>query len=65
MAFRLCQRAEKTWIRLHSPERLAEVIEGVKFVNGINQNRIAAQFFRTQLLTITHIECYSTNTVYT
>lgn len=42
MAFQLCQCAEKRWIRLHCPERLAEVIEGVKFVNGINENRIAA-----------------------
>lgn len=42
MAFKLCQCAEKKWIRLHHPERLAEVIEGVIFVNGINENRIAA-----------------------
>jgi putative transposase len=42
MAFKLCQCAEKRWIRLHRPERLAEVIRGVKFVNGIEENRIAA-----------------------
>jgi putative transposase len=42
MAFKLCQCAEKRWIRLHCPERLAEVIKGVKFVNGIEKNRIAA-----------------------
>lgn len=42
MAFKLCQGAEKRWIRLHHPERLAEVIQGVKFVNGIEENRIAA-----------------------
>lgn len=42
MAFKLCQCAEKRWIRLHRPERLAEVIRGVKFVNGIKENRIAA-----------------------
>jgi transposase-like protein len=45
MAFRLCQCAEKRWIRLHHPERLAEVIRGVNFVNGIKENdekRIAA-----------------------
>lgn len=42
MAFKLCQCAEKKWIRLHHPERLAEVIKGVKFVNGIKDNRIAA-----------------------
>jgi transposase-like protein len=42
MAFKLCQCAEKRWIRLHCPERLAEVIQGVKFVNGIEENRIAA-----------------------
>jgi putative transposase len=42
MAFKLCQCAEERWIRLHRPERLAEVIRGVKFVNGIKENRIAA-----------------------
>jgi transposase-like protein len=42
MAFKLCQCAERRWIRLHRPERLAEVINGVKFVNGIEEKRIAA-----------------------
>lgn len=42
MAFKLCQCAQKRWIRLHHPQRLAEVIEGVKFVNGVQENRIAA-----------------------
>ncbi len=42
MAFQLCRCAQKRWIRLHHPERLAEVIRGVKFVNGIEENRIAA-----------------------
>jgi transposase-like protein len=42
MAFKLCQCAQKRWIRLYRPERLAEVIKGVKFVNGIEENRIAA-----------------------
>jgi transposase-like protein len=42
MAFKLCQCAEQRWIRLHCPERLAQVIEGVKFVNGIEEKRIAA-----------------------
>jgi len=42
MAFKLCQCAQKKWIRLHCPERLAEVVKGVKFVNGIEQKRIAA-----------------------
>ena len=42
MAFKLCQCAQKRWIRLHHPQRLAEVIRGVKFVNGVEENRIAA-----------------------
>jgi hypothetical protein len=37
MAFKLCQCAQKRWIRLHRPERLAQVIKGVKFVNGIEE----------------------------
>ena len=42
MAFKLCQCAEKRWIRLHCPERLADVVSGVKFVNGLEEKRIAA-----------------------
>ena len=42
MAFQLCRCAQKRWIRLHHPERLGEVIRGVKFVNGFEENRIAA-----------------------
>jgi putative transposase len=42
MAFQLCRCAQKRWIRLHHPERLGEVIRGVKFVNGIEESRIAA-----------------------
>jgi len=37
MAFKLCQCAQKRWIRLHRPERLADVVKGVKFVNGIEE----------------------------
>ena len=42
MAFKLCQCAERRWIRLHHPKKLAEVIRGVNFVNGVEENRIAA-----------------------
>lgn len=42
MAFKLCQCAEKKWIKLHHPERIPEVIKGVKFVNGVEEKRIAA-----------------------
>jgi putative transposase len=42
MAFKLCQCAQKRWIRLHHPQRLAEVVRGVKFVNGVEEKRIAA-----------------------
>jgi transposase-like protein len=42
MAFQLCRCAQKRWIKLHHPERLGEVIRGIKFVNGIIEKRIAA-----------------------
>ena len=42
MAFQLCRCAERRWIKLHRPEKITEVIRGVKFVNGIKENRIAA-----------------------
>ena len=42
MAFKLCKCAQKRWIRLHCYEKLAKVIKGVKFVDGVEVNRIAA-----------------------
>jgi transposase-like protein len=42
MAFKLCQCAQKKWLRLHRPERLADVVKGVRFVNGMEVKRIAA-----------------------
>jgi transposase-like protein len=42
MAFKLCQSAQKRWIKLYHPKRLADVIRGVKFVNGVEDMRIAA-----------------------
>jgi transposase-like protein len=34
--------AQKRWQRLHGSKKLAEVIRGIIFVNGIEENRIAA-----------------------
>ena len=42
MAFKLCKSAEKNWIKLHHYEKLGQLIKGVKFVNGIEQERNAA-----------------------
>ena len=42
MAFKLCEAAQKKWQRLHHSEKLAEVIEGVQFVNGKEKVQDAA-----------------------
>ena len=42
MALKLCQCAEKRWQRLHSHKKLVKVIEGVNFVDGIEEIRNAA-----------------------
>lgn len=42
MAFQLCRCAQKRWVKLHYLEILAKVIEGVKFVDGVEEKRIAA-----------------------
>lgn len=42
MAFKLCKSAEKKWQRLNGSRKLAEVIRGIKFINGIEEKRIAA-----------------------
>jgi len=41
-AFKPCQSAQKRWQRLHHSERLAKVIEGIKFVNGTEEIQDAA-----------------------
>lgn len=40
MAFQLCRCAEKRWQKINAVKKLAKVIEGVKFVDGVE--RIAA-----------------------
>ena len=42
MVFRLCLCAEKTWRRLDGSKYLAEVIKGVRFVNGLKEKKEAA-----------------------
>lgn len=42
MVFQLCRSAEKRWRRLRGYKLLADVVEGVKFVDGIREDRIAA-----------------------
>ena len=42
MAFKLCQSAEKRRCRLNHSEKLADVIEEVRFVDGIREKRSAA-----------------------
>tara|TARA_Y100000294_G_scaffold66434_1_gene62963 strand:+ start:1600 stop:2055 length:456 start_codon:yes stop_codon:yes gene_type:complete len=34
MGFKLIESAQKRWQRLHSSQRIAEIIEGVQFVDG-------------------------------
>ena len=52
MVFKLCQGASKKWRRLNGSDQFAEIIRGVKFVNGERQDRAAARQTHTQLLTI-------------
>ena len=42
MVFKLCRSAEKRWRRLQGYRRLGEVIENVKFINGVREDEIAA-----------------------
>jgi transposase-like protein len=42
MVFKLCFSAEKRWFRLRGYRRLGEVIENVRFVNGVRDNEVAA-----------------------
>ncbi|MEA3416717.1 MAG: hypothetical protein U9R02_11290 [Thermodesulfobacteriota bacterium] len=42
MAFQLCRCAQRKWQRLSGYEKLEKVVEGTKFINGIEKTRIAA-----------------------
>ena len=42
MAFKLCQSAQNRWQRLQGYKILGKIINGVKFVNGVEDMRIAA-----------------------
>jgi putative transposase len=42
MAFKLCECAQKRWQRLYGYRKLGKVIQGVKFINGIEEMRNAA-----------------------
>ena len=42
MVFKLALSAQKRWRRLNRPERLGDLIEGIKFVDGIRQEKEAA-----------------------
>jgi putative transposase len=42
MVFRLAQCAEKTWRRLNGSRLLVDVLAGVKYIDGIHPDRVAA-----------------------
>ena len=42
MVFKLCRSAERRWCRLQGYRRLGEVIENVKFINGVREDEVAA-----------------------
>lgn len=40
MVFKLCGSAEKRWRAIHGFKRLAEVIEGVRFIDGVREDKL-------------------------
>jgi len=38
MAFKLMEVAQKKWLRLRGYKLLADIVQGIKFVNGVKQN---------------------------
>ena len=42
MVFKLGRSAQKRWRHLQGYRRLGEVIENVKFINGVREDEIAA-----------------------
>jgi len=42
MGFKLCQSAQNRWQHLQFKEKLGQIIEGIKFINGVEEVRNAA-----------------------
>ncbi len=42
LVFKLCQGAERRWLRLKGSELLKDLIHNVKFVDGIREDKLAA-----------------------
>ncbi len=42
MVFKLCLSAQQRWRKLNGQDHLAEVIEGINFVDGIKKEKEAA-----------------------
>ncbi len=42
MVFKLCRSAEKRWRRLQGYRRLGEVVDNVRFVDGVREDEVAA-----------------------
>ena len=40
MMFKLAQSAEKKWRKLRGHQHIPDLIQGVKFINGINENQV-------------------------
>jgi len=38
MAYKLCRCAEKRWQRIRGADKLAKVIAGIEFVDGVERN---------------------------
>jgi transposase-like protein len=41
MVFQLCRIAERHWRRLNGPRKLAQVLEGVRFTDGVEHQAAA------------------------
>ena len=42
MVFKLCQAAEKKWRILNGSQIIPDVIQGVRFIDGVRQDKTAA-----------------------
>lgn len=42
LVFKLCQSAERRWLRLKGSELLKDVVQDVRFIDGIREDRLAA-----------------------
>ncbi len=56
MLFKLARSAEKGWRKLRGHQHIPDLIQGVRFINGVNEHHVKQQDAATPKTRTTHTE---------